>query len=57
MMAVMYLERLVTMILGLIDGALSTAQVGGIAEVTEGVTENVKKNQIILSTISGFGCK
>lgn len=37
-----------TLIVGLIDGALSAAQVGGMAEVTEGVTENDKKMQLIL---------
>jgi hypothetical protein len=57
MMAMMNLERLVTLIVRLIDGALSTAKVGGIADVTEGVTENVRKYQLISSTISAFGCK
>jgi hypothetical protein len=35
----------VILILGLIDGALSTAQIVGIAEVTEEVTENVKRKK------------
>jgi len=45
MMALMNLEGWVLLFLGLIDGVLSTAQVVGIAEMTEEVNENVKKKK------------
>ena len=54
MIAVINLEGWVLLILELIDGVLSNAQVVSIAEMTEEVNENVKKNQIILSIVSGF---
>lgn len=56
MMAVINLEGRVILILGLINGALSTAQVGGIAKMTEKL-KMLKKKRLILNTISGFGCK